>query len=228
MLQHLTSGLELTIVSQQRKRKQLNRRRRLTVSDIQPNDPPSLTTSKAQAGPSNRPDPPSNAEPSGPVLGPSGHQELEALDEPAHSSDPDPTHFSAVRTSIQDLTLPPVPNLDIPPSPPGSPDPGANAKFAHFLTLKKQGVHFNEKLAGSSSLKNPSLLVKLREHVGIDDQEQYSTSLPDDIWDASKLPEWGYKEELLRAQQETRNRVEEKKATGQRGPVEFVSGTQAG
>lgn len=118
--------------------------------------------------------------------------------------------------------------MDIPPSPPGSPDPGANAKFAHFLTLKKQGVHFNEKLAGSSSLKNPSLLVKLREHVGIDDQAQYSTSLPDDIWDASKLPEWGYKEELLRAQQETRNRVEEKNATGQRGPVEFVSGTQAG
>ncbi|KAJ6155043.1 hypothetical protein N7470_005609 [Penicillium chermesinum] len=48
-----------------------------------------------------------------------------------------------------------VPNLDIPPSPPGSPDPAANAKFQHFLSLKHQGVHFNAKLATSSSLKNP-------------------------------------------------------------------------
>lgn len=173
-----------------------------------------------------KPELPANMEPSGPVLGPSGRDELDGLHEQSHSSDP--SHFSAIRTSIHDLTLPPVPNLDIPPSPPGSPDLGASAKFAHFLSLKKQGVHFNEKLAGSTSLKNPSLLVKLRKHAGIDDVAQYSTTLPRDIWDASNLPGWGYKEELLRTQQEIRHKAEEKRAMGQRSSVEFVSGTHAG
>ena len=30
-----------------------------------------------------------------------------------------------------------------------------NARFKHFLELKKQRIHFNEKLARSSALKNP-------------------------------------------------------------------------
>ena len=58
--------------------------------------------------------------------------------------------------------------------------------------------------------------------MGIDDQAQYSTTLPSDIWDAATLPDWGYKEELLRAQQETRRRVEEKRAMGQRDSIEFT------
>ena len=131
--------------------------------------------------------------------------------------------ISESRTLIHDLTLPPVPNLDIPPSPPGSPDPVANAKFAHFLSLKKKGIHFNEKLADSTSLKNPSLLGKLREHAGIDEQAQYSTSLPTDVWDVSELPSWGFKEELLKAQQDERRKVEEGKVAGQRSSIDFVS-----
>lgn len=134
-------------------------------------------------------------------------------------------HYSEVRALIHDLTLPPVPKLDIPPSPPGSPNPGANAKFSHFLSLKNQGIHFNEKLAGSTSLKNPSLLSKLRDHVGINDQGQYSTSLPNDIWDASALPGWGFKEELLKARQEICHKKEEKKGIGQGDSVEFVAST---
>src|SRR5215469_12975202 len=108
--------------------------------------------------------------------------------------------FSTSRDIIHGLTLPPVPNLDIPPSPPGSPDPSAGAKFSHFLLLKKQGVHFNEKLAASSSLKNPSLLVKLRKHAGIEGLEQHTASLPLGVWGVSMLPDWAYKEELLKAQ----------------------------
>lgn len=156
-------------------------------------------------------------EPSGPVLGPM-HEEFEtrqAVDEQSSTS----------RTFIHDLTLPPVPNLDIPPSPPGSPNPSANAKFAHFLSLKKQDVHFNDKLAGSASLKNPSLLRKLMEHAGIDDQAQYSSSLPPDLWNISKLPYWGYKEELLRAQKEHNVKAEDSRLRGQRDMVEFVSGS---
>lgn len=130
--------------------------------------------------------------------------------------------FSASRALIQDLTLPPVPNLDIPPSPPGSPDPAANAKFEHFLSLKKQGVHFNAKLASSSSLKNPSLLTKMMEHAGIDEQTQYNTSLPVELWNTYNLPPWAFKEELLRAQQEVRQRMDDKKTSGQRSSIEFV------
>lgn len=153
------------------------------------------------------------------MLGPPHSQESEVLLDRTYN-----LHPSEVRTFIHDLTLPPVPKLDIPPSPPGSPDPGANAKFGHFVSLKKQGVHFNEKLSGSTSLKNPSLLRKLRDHVAIDDQRQYSTSLPNDIWDASTLPGWGFKEELLKTRQEISYKKEEKKALGQRGSIEFVAG----
>ncbi|EEH47882.2 uncharacterized protein PADG_03966 [Paracoccidioides brasiliensis Pb18] len=132
--------------------------------------------------------------------------------------------FSANRALLRDMTLPPIPNFDIPPSPPGSPDPAANQKFAHFFSLKRQGVHFNEKLASSSSLRNPSLLAKLMEHAGIDGQAQYATSLPKELWDpVSTLPPWGYKEELLKSQQEVRRKIEEKKASGPREAIDFVS-----
>jgi hypothetical protein len=129
---------------------------------------------------------------------------------------------SAARTLIHDLTLPPVANLDIPPSPPGSPEPMANAKFTHFLSLKKQGTHFNEKLANSSSLRNPSLLRKLMDHAGIDEQAQYNTSLPAELWNSSGLPSWGYKEELLKSQKESNNKFEERRRTGQRENIDFV------
>ncbi|KAJ5408285.1 hypothetical protein N7509_002168 [Penicillium cosmopolitanum] len=110
---------------------------------------------------------------------------------------------------------------------PGSPNPAANAKFEHFLSLKKQGVHFNSKLASSSSLKNPSLLKKMMEHAGINEQSQYNTALSTELWDASSLPQWGFKEELLRAQQDARQKLDEKNASGQRSAVEFVSGSGA-
>lgn len=168
--------------------------------------------------------PTASVHPSAPVLGPS--QPPKEQDTPEELPvDIRNSSLSASRTLIQDLTLPPVPNLDIPPSPPGSPDPAASAKFAHFLGLKKKGVHFNEKLASSASLKNPSLLGKLREHAGVDERAQYSTSLPSDLWDPSALPGWGYKEELLKTQQEVRRKIEEKRTTGQRSSIDFVSGT---
>lgn len=167
-----------------------------------------------------------NAKPVGPVLGPSHPQGPHVasggfLDGPS-------SPFSTSLALTHDLTLPPVPNLDIPSSPPGSPNPKANAKFAHFLSLKKQGTHFNEKLAGSSSLKNPNLLTKMMNHAGINDETQYSTSLPPDLWDMSNLPNWGYKEELLKTQKEIYYKTEEKRFSGQRDSIEFVSGTSEG
>ncbi|PGH10824.1 hypothetical protein AJ80_07375 [Polytolypa hystricis UAMH7299] len=140
----------------------------------------------------------------------------------------DQSPFSTTRALIHDMTLPPIPSLDIPPSPPGSPNPAANQKFAHFLRLKKQGVHFNEKLASNSSLRNPSLLAKLMSHAGIGEQDQYASSFPTDLWDISALPEWGYKEELNKSQQDIRRKIEEKKTAGQRDAVDFVSGGVSG
>ncbi|PGG96638.1 hypothetical protein AJ79_09511 [Helicocarpus griseus UAMH5409] len=163
-----------------------------------------------------------------PLVGPfqpSQKSNTTAAPPPSGKSSP----FSTNRALLRDMTLPPVPNLDIPPSPTGSPNPAANQKFAHFLSLKKQGVHFNEKLASSSSLRNPSLLSKLMEHAEIDGKAQYATSLSRDLWDpVATLPLWGYKEELLKNQQEIRRGIEEKKAAGQREAIDFVSGGGGG
>lgn len=136
--------------------------------------------------------------------------------------------YSTDRAIIRDLTLPTVPNYDIPSSPPGSPDASANAKFKHFLSLKQQGVHFNEKLAKSSALKNPSLMQKLMAFSGIDEDAQYATTLPKDLWDPNGFPEYAYKEELAKSQKEIRKKHEEKKARGQRDTVDFVPSTASG
>ena len=104
------------------------------------------------------------------------------------------------------LTLPPVPNFDIPDSPPGSPDPDVAAKLAQFAQLKKQGVHFNERLANSTSIKNPNLFTKLIGNFGISGAAQYSTTLPESVWNPSSLPTWAYKEELAKAQVEAQKR----------------------
>ncbi|KAI9839630.1 MAG: hypothetical protein M1819_002256 [Sarea resinae] len=166
-----------------------------------------------------------NETPIGPMVGPV------APSDPSNLSDSDSrgqSPYSASRSLIRDLTLPPVPNLDIPPSPPGSPQPSTSAKFAHFLELKKQGVHFNEKLAKSSALKNPSLLQKLMGFAGIDDQNQYASTLPTELWDPSGFPKWAYKEELAKSQQELSRRKEEEKARVQREALEFVPATGSG
>ncbi|KAK2783927.1 hypothetical protein FQN52_009448 [Onygenales sp. PD_12] len=179
------------------------------------------------AGP-DQPPQPAIEDPNKPLVGPfqPSQHPSPANDTPSTSRKSSP--FSSNRTLIHDMTLPPIPNLDIPPSPPGSPNPAANQKFAHFLSLKRQGVHFNEKLASSSSLRNPGLLSKLMEHAGIDEQVQYATSLPADLWDTSTLPPWGYKEELQKSQQDIRRKIEEKKASTPREAIDFVSGGASG
>ena len=131
--------------------------------------------------------------------------------------------YTANRARVRDLTLPTVPNLDIPASPPGSPPDAIDQKFAHFLELKKQGVHFNEKLARSSALKNPSLLKKLMDFAGVEEDGQYATTLPTDIWDPTGFPALAYKEQLASSQREILQKREEERAKVQRGAIEFVS-----
>ena len=100
-------------------------------------------------------------------------------------------------------------------------------KFEHFLELKKQGVHFNEKLAKSSALKNPSLLQKLMVSAGLDEEDQYNSTLPVKIWNPKGFPPWAYKEELAKSQQEITKKREEESSRVQRESIDFVSATNA-
>ncbi|GAB1311448.1 hypothetical protein MFIFM68171_01658 [Madurella fahalii] len=91
---------------------------------------------------------------------------------PTQPAEPPRSPYTAARTLLRDLTLPSVPNMDIPASPPGSPPPGHDAltaKFDSFLRLKRtRGVHFNERLASSAGLRNPALMDKLLAFVGVE------------------------------------------------------------
>ena len=113
--------------------------------------------------------------------------------------------------------------MSIPPSPPGSPPSGVEKRFEHFLELKRQGVHFNEKLSTSSALKNPSLLQKLMASAGVDERDQYNTTLSKNLWDPKSFPSWAFKEELAKSQQGLGKKKEEEKARMQRESIDFVS-----
>lgn len=166
----------------------------------------------------------------GPAIGPVMPTTMPSPEPPSYDMD-DPTPqspYSANRSTIRELTLPSVPNLDIPPSPPGSPVASTNAKFSHFLELKKRGVHFNAKLANSSASKNPSLMQKLMDFAGIDEKDQYATTLPKEMWNPDCFPKCAYREELAKSQKQILKRREEEKSGGKRTAVDFVPATASG
>ena len=60
------------------------------------------------------------------------------------------------------------------------------------------------------------------EYAGLDPDapEQYTSSLPEEVWDpVGKLPSWAYKEELAKL-----NEAERRRREGERDQVEFVKG----
>jgi HCNGP-like protein len=122
------------------------------------------------------------------------------------------------RDTIRHLTQASVPMTSIPSSPPGSPDPAANARFARFLELKARGVHFNEDLASKPSFLNPGLLPMMMGRAGIDEEDQHNSSLPIHLWNPKAFPLWAYKEKLLQSQQEIRGKDDaQKKASSAAG-----------
>jgi hypothetical protein len=174
-----------------------------------PNIPDAVATEPAQQ----------NAVPLGPSLPPM---------EEAVVDDQDPTHrpaspYSANRALLRDLTLPSAPNMDIPPSPPGSPPPGANKKFEQFLELKKKGTHFNAKLEQSSALMD-----KLMRFVEIDERHQYSTTLPTDLWNPAAFPEWACKDRLRKTNDKLTKEKDAERASGTRTAVDFVPSASIG
>lgn len=133
--------------------------------------------------------------------------------------------YEATRQVIHQLTLPPLPHVEIPPSPPGSPRPTATARIKQFLDLKKQGVHFNDRLAESSALRNPTQLQSQLAFAGLSENDQYATTLPYGLKPVpdNGFPYWAYGPELNRTQERLRKQKEREKG----GKVEFVSSKAA-
>ncbi|KAK1600622.1 HCNGP-like protein [Colletotrichum navitas] len=201
-------------------------------NDFESSQPPTATAPEPQPSPSDVTIGPvqQHSVPLGPSLPPLDSQRPQGTS----SQDDDPSQppaspYTASRTLLRDLTLPPVPNLDIPSSPPGSPPPGLEAKFAQFLDLKKKGIHFNAKLAQSAALRNPSLTDKLMGFVDLDGRAGYATTLPTDLWDPTSeevLPEWATRTALRQSQERVRAERAGLRKGG--GPMEFVPAATAG
>ncbi|KAM3532569.1 hypothetical protein NHJ13051_000032 [Beauveria bassiana] len=193
------------------------------------------------------PPPPSSALPLGPSLPP-----VALPSASASSSSPSPSSpYTTTRSLIHDLTLPSIPNFDIPPSPPRSRSPSSSSssssattkKFEQFLSLKKTGTHLNAKLEQSSALRNPALMDKLLDFVDVlppgrggggggDGQGrqkekalQYQTTLSAELWDPGAFPEWAFRDGLRRSSAKVAKEREMARAAGGRSSVDFVSGT---
>jgi len=164
------------------------------------------------------------------MLGPS-EPAIADLPEPDQELDlpiPPGSPYTSTRALLRDLTLPSHPNLDLPPSPPGSPPPALTKKVTNFLELKDKGIHFNAKLESSPALRNPALMDKLLKFTGLDDDPtaQYATTLPKDLWDPGAFPDWAHRQGLRAAQERLRKEREvERAATGR---VEFVPASGSG
>lgn len=134
--------------------------------------------------------------------------------------------YSSERQRVQELTMPTVPNFDIPDSPPPPPMnseeaatlAAATRKFERFLELKKQGVHFHDRLQKSAALRNPTLLPKLMEFAGMTQEESYASTLPADLGVPTRWAADQYVDELVRA-----NERREKKRKEGRDKIDFVS-----
>ncbi|KND89458.1 hypothetical protein TOPH_05870 [Tolypocladium ophioglossoides CBS 100239] len=165
---------------------------------------------------------PQSAVPLGPSLPP--------MEAPHISNDEDESEvpaspYSANRATIHDLTLPSVPNLDIPPSPPGSPPPRVSKMFDQFLALKKMGTHFNRKLEQSTALRNPSVMDKLLEFAGLDGRQQYETTVSPDLWDPMAFPESAFVEKLRKSRETLAKEREADRSGGGRSSIDFVPST---
>jgi hypothetical protein len=170
------------------------------------------------------------ADVTGPVNGPSQGPAVSPppQDEGSVNDAPPGSPYTSNRAIIQNITLPTVPNFDIPPSPPGSPPQPSTAKFAQFLKLKEKGQHFNQRLEGSSVLRDPGHLQKLLDFAGISEEEQYASSLAADVAVPTVFPEWAYAEQLKASQKQILKEREQKKSKAPRDALEFVSATKSG
>ncbi|THV95936.1 hypothetical protein D6D26_07266 [Aureobasidium pullulans] len=209
-------------------------------SNPQPAAPTAVVESTTEPQPDPTPDPADEPAPasSGPALGPAlgpmaGPAAGPSMPEAGPSAMPSEeddgpvpsSPYTAGRLMLRNLTMPPVPNFQIPPSPPGSPPPDTTTKFARFLGLKKKGTHFNERLYHSSALRNPGLLPKLMDFAGISQEDQYATPWSQGAI-ATKFPDWAYGDKLVAAHEKIAKKKEQEKAKNPREAVDFVPAKQ--
>ncbi|EAT88966.1 hypothetical protein SNOG_03761 [Parastagonospora nodorum SN15] len=196
---------------------------------------PATKTDLTNALPENAPAPLSEPTPlkrpaaaTGPVSGPSqGPTVSPPPQDDATNEAPPGSPYTSNRAIIQNLTLPTVPNFDIPPSPPGSPPQRATKKFAQFLDLKSKSQHFNQRLEGSSVLRDPGHLRRLLDFAGIKEEEQYASALSEDVALPVVFPDWAYAEELKASQKQILKAKEQQKSKAPREAVDFVSATKS-
>ena len=162
---------------------------------------------------------PQDAPIAGPSLAPAGASGTETDYESIEDAQ---SPYSATRSQLRHLTMPPLPNFSIPPSPAGSPPPQITKKFEQFLELKQKGKHFNQNLANSSALRNPTLLHKLMGFAEISDEDQYATNLPSEVAIPTQFPDWAYGDQLDAAQKAITKKREETAAKKQRESLTFV------
>lgn len=160
----------------------------------------------------------------GPAVGPAPmpDQTLDTLDEDGSAP---PSPYTANRLMIRNLTMPPVPKFDIPPSPPGSPPPATTNKFARFLELKKKGSHFNDRLNQSTALRNPGLLPKLMDFAAFSHEDQYALPWKEHTI-ATKFPDWAYGDKLVAAHDKIAKKKEQERAKTPREALDFVPAKQ--
>jgi HCNGP-like protein len=197
---------------------------------IAANDSAEMTDITARVPARTRSNAPTNAMIDAPAVGPL-LEPAAPVNEDSIEGDttPETPETMSERDTVRYLTRPPIPMTSMPASPPGSPDPVANARFARFLELKAKGLHFNEDLARKSNFLNPALLSTMMTRAGIDEEDQYNTTLSLDLWNPKGFPSWAYEEELLKSQQEIREKENaEKKALSAAGKrtIEFAPSSE--
>ncbi len=165
-----------------------------------------------------------------PMIGPKISDTL-TVQEDGEGDSPQLPNDLSEQDLIRFLTQASHPMTELPPSPPGSPNPQLEAKFKRFRELKNGGLHFNEDLAKKTTFRNPALLSTLMDRAGIGADVQYATSLPSSVWDPQALPPFAYKEELLRSQHAIRDqegaRKKEASVAGRR-TIDFASASRSG
>jgi hypothetical protein len=163
----------------------------------------------------------------GPALLPMDSQtpEVMDIDTPAFDEPEYMTRLQYTNSLIRQATMPILPpdldDFDIPPSPPGSPDPNLTSKLDNFQQLRDRGIYFNDRLASNKSFRNPQLLGKLSGYVGIDDE--YGTNLPPSIWDPHGFTRDQYHDVIAEKQRQTFDALQERQRTEQRTSIEFAS-----
>lgn len=166
---------------------------------------------------------------SGPAQGPDVSSPKVVAGSPSDNSGAAPgSPYSTERSIIRNLTLPKMPNFEIPSSPPGSPPQRSTKKFAQFLDLKKKGQHFNQRLEGSSVIRDPNHGQKLMDFAGINEEDQYASTLSAGLAVPTIFPEWAYVEELSASQKKITKAKEMANAKVPRDSIDFVAATGSG